>query len=91
MTPAAASSPLPAGTRVGYLGPPGTFTEQALHTQPDLAALELVPLGSIPEVLAATDAGEVDLGFVAIENAIEGSVNVTLDTLAFETQLHIER
>ncbi|GIU84592.1 MAG: prephenate dehydratase [Acidimicrobiales bacterium] len=77
--------------RVGFLGPEGTFTEQALLTQRDLAAGELVPFSSIPEVLAATEAGEVDVGFVAIENSIEGTVNVTLDTLAFESDLLIQR
>jgi prephenate dehydratase len=77
--------------RIGFLGPPGTFTEQALLSQDDLAAEELVALPSIPDVLAATAAGDVDLGFVAIENAIEGSVNVTLDTLAFETALLVQR
>jgi prephenate dehydratase len=77
--------------RVGYLGPEGTFTEQALLTQPDLAEAKLVPIPSIPGVLAATASGEVDYGFVAIENAIEGSVNVTLDVLAFETDLLIQR
>jgi prephenate dehydratase len=77
--------------RIGFLGPPGTFTEQALLSQPDLAADELVPLLSIPDVLAATEAGDVDLGFVPVENAIEGSVNVTLDTLAFETSLLVQR
>jgi prephenate dehydratase len=69
--------------RVGFLGPAGTFTEQALLTQHDLAAGDLVPLPSIPAVLAATAAGDVDLGFVAIENAIEGTVTVTVDTLTF--------
>lgn len=77
--------------RVGYLGPAGTFTEEALLTQPDLVQAQLVPIASIPDVFAATSKGEVDLGFVAIENAIEGSVNVTLDMLAFETDLLIER
>jgi prephenate dehydratase len=86
VTPSAASP-----FRVGFLGPEGTFTEQALLTQPDLLEGELVPLASIPDVLAAAAAGDVDYGFVAIENAIEGSVNVTLDTLAFETDLLIER
>jgi prephenate dehydratase len=80
-----------ATVRLGFLGPAGTFTEQALLTQADLAQAHLVPIGSIPDVLAAAAAGEVDAGFVAIENAIEGSVNVTLDTLAFETDLLIQR
>lgn len=43
------------------------------------------------DILVATQAGELDLGFVAIENAIEGTVNVTLDTLAFDTDLLIQR
>jgi prephenate dehydratase len=76
---------------VGFLGPEGTFTEQALLTQPDLAAGDLRPLSSISDVIAATSAGEIDLGFVPIENAIEGSVNVTLDSLAFEADLLIQR
>lgn len=77
--------------RVGYLGPRGTFTEQALLSQTDLAAGDLHQYPSIPDVLAATEGGEVDAGFVAIENSIEGTVNVTLDTLAFDTSLLIQR
>lgn len=76
---------------MGFLGPRGTFGEQALLTQPDLAAAELVAYPSMPEVLRATADGLVDVGFVAIENAIEGSVNVTVDTLAFEVDLMIQR
>ena len=81
----------PQALRVGFLGPAGTFTEQALLGQPDLGAAELVELGSIPDVIEATVAGTVDLGFVPLENAIEGTVNVTLDTLAFEVDLLIQR
>lgn len=77
--------------RVGFLGPEGTFTEQALLSQLDLASLELVALPSIPEVLAAVADGRVDFGFVGIENSIEGAVTVTVDTLAFETELLIQR
>jgi prephenate dehydratase len=77
--------------RVGFLGPRGTFTEQALLTQPDLAAAELVPYPTMPDVLRATETGEVDLGFVAIENSIEGTVNVTSDTLAFDVDLLVQR
>lgn len=76
---------------MGFLGPPGTFGEQALLTQADLAGGELVPYGSMPDVLRATAEGAVDVGFVAIENALEGSVNVTVDTLAFEVDLLIQR
>jgi len=77
--------------RVAYLGPPGTFTEEALLGQPDLADAELVALKSMPEVLAATAAGDVDLGFVALENSIEGSVLLVLDRLVFDHDLVIQR
>lgn len=69
----------------------GTFTEQALFTQPDLAKGVLRPIGSIPEVLHSVADAEADLGFVPIENAIEGTVNLTLDTLAFDLDLLIRR
>jgi prephenate dehydratase len=78
-------------TRIGFLGPEGTFTEQALLSQTDLTGHELVALPSIPEVLAAVDDGRVDLGFVAVENSIEGAVTVTVDNLAFDTDLLIQR
>ncbi|HEX2064099.1 MAG TPA: prephenate dehydratase [Acidimicrobiales bacterium] len=78
-------------TRVAFLGPPGTFTEEALLTQADLAASELVPMRSMPEVLAAAQQGEADFGFVALENSIEGTVNVSLDTLIFDADLLIQR
>jgi prephenate dehydratase len=85
------SSPSPGSMRVGFLGPLGTFTEQALKSQPDLAVAELIPYRTMPDVLDAVEAGEVELGFVAIENSIEGTVNLTQDELAFNHQLLIQR
>jgi len=77
--------------RVGFLGPLGTFTEQALMTQADLAAAEHVLFRTMPDVLDAVESGEVDLGFVAIENSIEGMVNLSQDELAFNHDLLIQR
>ncbi len=77
--------------RVGFLGPLGTFTEQALLTQPDLAVAEHVLFRTMPDVLDAVESGDVDLGFVAIENSIEGTVNLTQDELAFSHDLLIQR
>lgn len=77
--------------RVGFLGPRGTFTEQALLTQADLAGAELVAYQNMAEVLHAAEVGEVDLGFVAIENSIEGTVNVTSDVLTFDVDVLIQR
>ena len=77
--------------RVGYLGPSGTFTEAALLTQTDLASAEHVLYKSHSDVLHNTSTGEIDFGFCAIENAIEGTVNVVQDTLAFDSELLIQR
>lgn len=78
-------------TRIAFLGPPGTFGEQALLTQADYAAGELCPLPSHADVIAAVEAGDVDLGFLGFENSIEGSVRSVLDHLIFETDLLIQR
>jgi prephenate dehydratase len=75
---------------VGFLGPPGTFTEEALLAEPALTGGELIPLPTIGDVLTAVDTGEVAAGFVPIENSIEGTVPVTLDHLVFESQLLIQ-
>ncbi len=77
--------------RVAFFGPFGTFTEQALRTQDDLAAGELIPMRTVPDVLDAVTAGEVDCGFVPIENSTEGMVNFTLDALAFDHDLIVTR
>ena len=76
---------------IAFLGPQGTFAEEALLTQPDLAALMLEPKGTIGEVLAAVAEGSVDLGFVPLENAIEGTVPATIDGLVFDHDLFITR
>ena len=77
--------------RVGFFGPFGTFTEQALRTQADLDAGDLVDFPTVPDVLDAVAAGTVDLGVVPIENSIEGVVNFTQDALAFDYELLIVR
>jgi len=77
--------------RVAYFGPAGTFTEEALLTQADLAAATRTPYPAVPEVIAAVERGDADAGVVPIENMIEGSVSVTLDTLAFDSELLIQR
>jgi len=74
-----------------YFGPASTFTEEALRTQEDLAAFTHTPVGSISDVLATVASGACDFGFVPLENAIEGTVNVTLDGLLFDHDLRIVR
>ncbi len=76
---------------VAFFGPAGTFAEEALLTQDDLAARERVAIVGVPDVIAAVESGACEIGFVPIENSIEGSVSVTIDTLAFESDLLIQR
>jgi len=71
-------------TRLGYLGPPGTFTEEALLSLPEARGADAVAYATVPDVVAAVESGDCEAGVVPIENSIEGSVNVTLDTLAFD-------
>ena len=79
------------GTRVGFLGPPGSFGEEALMTQADLAAGELVSMQSMTEILAEVEAGTIHAGFVAIENSIEGTVNSVIDALVFDCHVLVQR
>jgi prephenate dehydratase len=76
---------------VAYLGPAATFTQEALLSQPDLARADLRPLGSITGVLDAVAGGDAPLGFVPIENGIEGTVSATIDGLIHDVDLHIQR
>ena len=66
--------------RIAYLGPPGTFCEQALRTQ-DVAGAELVPAASTTAALDALRAGEVDAACVPLESSVEGAVPATMDGL----------
>jgi prephenate dehydratase len=71
--------------RVAYLGPAGTFSHEALMLAPGAEALDLVPLPTLHAAVLAVHDGAVDRALVPIENSREGSVNPTLDALAFET------
>ncbi|MHB1127192.1 MAG: prephenate dehydratase [Bacillota bacterium] len=72
--------------RIGFLGPPGSFSEQAAERWLGFTGEEgeLVPCPSITDVVASVLQGQVQEGIVPLENSIEGSINVTLDLLAEE-------
>jgi prephenate dehydratase len=72
--------------RVGYFGPEGTFTQEALIDASHGLELELVPLPTIYDTVMAVHDGSVQRALVPIENSLEGSVNATLDALAMETE-----
>lgn len=75
--------------RYAYLGPAGTFSEEALLSL-GIDDLEAVPCANITEVFESVERGLVDGGVVPIENSIEGSVPATLDALAFDSSLEIQ-
>ena len=65
---------------VAFLGPAGTYSEQAVFRQFG-QAVEALPCVSIDEVFRATEAGTAEFGVVPVENSNEGAVNRTLDLL----------
>lgn len=76
---------------IGFLGPPGTFTEVALRASVNQFASngrerKFVPYGSMRETIEAVSGGEVDCAIVPIENSIEGSVDATVDILVHEIE-----
>jgi prephenate dehydratase len=64
--------------RIAHLGPAGTYSEEAALRH---AGAQPVAFPTLPDTIAAVAAGEVELGIVPVENSLEGSVGVTLDTL----------
>jgi prephenate dehydratase len=69
--------------RAGFLGPAGTHSEEALRASAP-EEIEAVPCPTIYDAVMAVESGELDRAVVPIENALEGGVAVTLDTLALE-------
>jgi prephenate dehydratase len=71
--------------KVAFLGPEGTFSEEALLASGNSAQIEPVPMPTIYECVMAVADGRCERALVPIENSLEGSVNATLDALVFET------
>ncbi|MCY4653373.1 MAG: prephenate dehydratase [Dehalococcoidia bacterium] len=73
--------------KLAYLGPEGTYSEQAAI---DYAAdSERIPYSGIPAVVKAAESGEVQEAIVPIENSLEGAVTYTVDLLIHESPLKI--
>jgi prephenate dehydratase len=70
--------------RIAYLGPAGTFTEDALTEAIPAGSFEPLRTATIHDAILAVERGEADRALVPIENSLEGSVRNTLDTLALE-------
>jgi prephenate dehydratase len=70
--------------RVGYLGPPGTYSHEALVGLPDAPGWEATPLATVHAAVLAVQDRSLDRALVPIENSLEGSVNATLDAITLE-------
>ena len=88
--PALMYKPVQAWKRIAFLGPEGTFSEEALLSISSLAYAEPVAMSTIADALDAANRREVDAAFVPIENSIDGTVSATLDHLVFESELFIQ-
>ena len=79
--------------RLGILGPRGTHSEAAASWLNENISerRELVICSDIFEILRAVEDGDLDYGFVPVENSLEGSINITLDTLARSERLTVTR
>jgi prephenate dehydratase len=75
-----------ANDRVGYLGPEGSFSHEAVTT---LVNVDPISYASIEDLLAAVADASVDQGLVPLENALEGTVSATIDGLVFAHDLVI--
>jgi prephenate dehydratase len=78
-------------TRFVYLGPEGTFAEQALRLVPAAERGSRTPARSVPEALDAVRTSDADAALVPLENSIGGAVGVTFDELADGEPLVITR
>ncbi len=74
--------------RLAYLGPPGTYSEEAALLYD--ADAELVSAASLPAVIDVVHAGDAEEGIVPIENSLEGAVTFTADLLIQENTLKIK-
>jgi len=77
--------------RVAYLGPPGTFSEEAVSRCDLAAGTEPLPCASFQAAWDAVLAGEADAALLPVENSIEGAIGTTLDLLVHRAGLLIRR
>lgn len=75
--------------RVGFLGPEGTFCQQAMLQYFEREDYQGVPCRSIPELLLSVEKADLHAAVVPVENSVEGSVNVTVDMLVHEVNIKI--
>lgn len=77
--------------RIAYLGPPGTFSEEAVASCELAAGDEPLPCASFADAWEAVLAGRADGALLPVENSIEGAIGTTLDLLVHRPGLQILR
>ena len=79
--------------KVGYLGPEGTFSEEAGRTYARKleGKVEMLPFTTIHDLLFAADRKKIDEAVVPIENSIEGTIGVVTDMLVKDVNLMIRQ
>jgi chorismate mutase/prephenate dehydratase len=75
-------------SRIGYLGPVGTFTHQAVLGFFAKAGTQFIPCSSTQDIFDNIEKGDLDFGVVPFENSLQGTVRETLDLL-IERELFI--
>lgn len=75
-------------TKIGYLGPKGTFTKLAVDAT--FNGEEKVSFATIPACIDAVKKNKIEIGVVPLENAIEGTVQLTIDYLVHQAKLPIK-
>jgi len=76
--------------KIGFLGPEGTFSQEALEKYIQDESFSAYDYNSIQDLLQAVQNGELDEAVVPIENSLEGAVNATLDMMAGDLELKIK-
>lgn len=75
--------------RIAYLGPEGTFSEEAALSYAARRSGSVVPFASFPALVSAAETGLTECALLPIENSLEGTVSGTVDLLIHETRLKI--
>lgn len=78
--------------KIGYLGPEGTFSEEAgTEYKKKVGAADFIPFSTFHDILFAVHRGRIDEGIVPIENSVEGTINIVPDMLMNEVKLQIRQ
>lgn len=76
--------------RIGFLGPKGTFSQEAAESYIKGREYSLVDYSTISELIYAVAKSEIEEAVVPMENSLEGAINTTLDMLAFDVDIKIK-